>query len=125
MNVTKNKEILIIYNSRKLKDRKAVGYAQSIKNKKIKTIDLQKDRLTETQLKRIAMELDVMLENLIDKQSPTYRKYLRDVNLSGSNILKVLKNHPTMLHSPILLYDEGGEFVDNSYDFIRKDMHFK
>lgn len=124
MNVTKNREVLIIYNSRKLKDRKALGYAQSLKNKKIKTIDLQKDHLTETQLKRIAIELDVPLENLIDRQSPTYRKYLSDINLSGSNILKVLKKHPTILHSPILLYDEGGEFIDSSYDFIRKGMHF-
>jgi len=125
MNVAKDREVLIIYNSSKLKDRKALGYAQSLKNKKIKTIDLQKDHLTETQWKKIAVELDVKLENLIDRQSPSYRKYLRDVNLSGSNILKILKKHPTMIHSPIVLYDKGGEFVDSSYDFIRKDMHFK
>lgn len=97
---------------------------QSLKNEKIKTIDLQRDNLTETRLRRISMELDVMLESLVDNQSPTYRKYLRDVNLSGSNLLKVLKRSPTMLRSPIVLYNKDGEFIDSSYDFIRKGLHF-
>jgi len=119
------KEILIIYNSDKLKDRKALGYAQGQKNKKIKTINVQKDQLSETQLRRIAMELGIELEDLVDKQSSIYKKYFSDADLVGSNIMKALQKYPTMIKSPIVLYDKGGEFIESSYDFIRKGMHFK
>lgn len=124
MNVSP-KEMLIIYNSGKLKDRKTLGYAQALKDVKVKTIDVQKDALTETQLRRIAMDLDVQPEKLIDKQSASFRKHMTGVNVSDSNISKILRKYPTMIHTPIVLYDKGGDFVDNSYYFVRKGMQFK
>ena len=47
-------ELTLIYHSDKQADKKARGYVESLQGFKIKTIDLAKESLTETQLAEIA-----------------------------------------------------------------------
>ena len=47
-------EITLIYNSSNIQDRQALAYALSLRKHKIKTIDIQHNKLTETQLKSAA-----------------------------------------------------------------------
>ncbi len=124
MKVTKN-EILFIYNSSNIQDRQALAYALSLKWQKVKTIDVQNNTLTQTQLKSIANTMDKSPEDLIDKNSTKYLRYFFNSDLSQKEILKTLQANPSMLNTPIMLKEDGGMFVDNFYQLTEKDLNFK
>jgi arsenate reductase-like glutaredoxin family protein len=91
----------------------------------VKAIDVQKSLLTETQLMSIANKLEVEPEDLIDRQSTFYLRYYFDAELSQKEALKVLKQNPAMINTPIVLYKGGADFVGTNYDFANKDLNFK
>ena len=124
MKVAKN-EILFIYNSSNIQDRQALAYALSLKWQKVKTIDVQNNTLTQTQLKSIANTMDKNPEDLIDKNSTKYLRYFFNSDLSQKEILKTLQANPSMLNTPIMLKEDGGMFVDNFYQLTEKDLNFK
>jgi arsenate reductase-like glutaredoxin family protein len=107
MKVSKN-EILLIYNSNNLQDRHAYGYAQSLRDYSLKTIDVHKDELSETQIKTIANMLEVEPEDLIDQQSSKFQREYADKDISSKEILTILKKNPVMINTPIVLYEDHG-----------------
>jgi|SRR5690606_8338917 arsenate reductase len=120
MDITDN-EILLIYNSEKLSDRKALGYAKSLRGYKVKERDIVRDALTETQLKEVANRLGVLPNELVDRESDVYRDKFRDVNVSENDLLIALKNEPDLLRTPIALYADHAEFV-GPYTFVKRGM---
>jgi arsenate reductase-like glutaredoxin family protein len=120
-----NNELILIYNSSNLHDRETVAFAKSLKHHEVKAIDVQKSLLTETQLMSIANKLEVEPEDLIDRQSTFYLRYYFDAELSQKEALKVLKQNPAMINTPIVLYKGGADFVGTNYDFANKDLNFK
>jgi len=123
MKIAKN-EIALIYNSNNIQDRQALAYALSLKNRKVKTIDIQQNKLTETQLKSIANALDKNPDGLIDKHSTKYLRYFTDKDLSQKEILKTLKANPSMLNTPILMHQKGAAFIDSHHTLVKKELTF-
>jgi len=124
MNVSKN-EILLIYNSTQLQDRKALAYAKSVKDFDVKEIDLHNNRLTESQLKQLSQQLEVDPKELVDTQSTKFLRYFTQSDLSNKSTLKVLKKNPTMLKTPIAIYDDHADFIGSPNEFIKKEMQVK
>lgn len=124
MKASKN-ELILIYNSGNIQDRKALAYAISLKRRKIKAFDVQHNSLTETQLKSIANSMEVPPEELLDKHSTKYLKYFVDTDLSQKEVLKALKQNPAMLNTPIVVHEKGADFVDNFYQLVQKDLTFQ
>lgn len=121
MKVTKS-EILLIYNSSSIQDRAALAYAKSLKNHDLRGFDLQKNAMTETQLKQIAKLLAVKPKELIDTKSAKYLRYFLNTELSQKGILKVLKQNPGMIKTPIAVYNDHAQFISTPYEFIKSDM---
>ena len=55
-------ELTLIYHSDKADDKKARAFVESVTDYKVKTLDLKKESLTETQLVQIANKMDVKIE---------------------------------------------------------------
>lgn len=115
-------EIKLIYNSSRMEEKRAVGYAEALKDHKLQTIDITKEHITETQLAELADQLGVNVRELIDEQSALYKDNFADKDFEDGEILRVLVQNLEMLKTPIALKDEKAFFVTSSYDFIKQDM---
>ena len=60
------RELTLIYHSGKTDDKKARAYVESLPTLAIKTLDLAKEKITETQLARIADKMQMTIEELVD-----------------------------------------------------------
>ncbi|HEY8512746.1 MAG TPA: hypothetical protein VIL31_12390 [Cyclobacteriaceae bacterium] len=120
MDITDN-EMLLIYNSEKLSDRKALGYAKSLRGYVVKERDIARDALTELQLKEVANRLGISPTEMIDRESDVYQDKYRDTAVSENDLLIALKNEPDLLRTPIAVYSESAEFVD-PYTFVKRGM---
>lgn len=121
MKAQKN-EIKLIYNSSRMEERRAVGYAETLKHHKLQTIDITREHITETQLAELADQLGVNVLELVDEQSALYEDTFADKDFEDGEILRVLVQNLEMLKTPIALKDEKAFFVTASYDFIKQDM---
>ena len=116
-------EITLIYHSDKPDDRKALGYSQSIQAFVLKTLDLRKDSITQTQLAEVADKLGISVHELID---PTYSDRAGDANvesMSDGDILRLLTHEPTLIHTPILIVGKKAFRYNSSYELISENGH--
>jgi arsenate reductase-like glutaredoxin family protein len=121
MKAQKN-EIKLIYNSSRMEEKRAVGYAEALKDHKLQTIDVTREHITETQLAELADQLGVEVRELVDEQSALYKDNFAGKDFEDGEILRVLAQNLEMLKTPIALKDEKAFFVTASYDFIKQDM---
>jgi arsenate reductase (glutaredoxin) len=121
MKALKN-EIKLIYNSSRMEEKRAVGYAEALKDHKLLTIDVTKENITETQLAELADQLGVNVKQLVDEQSALYMDEYADKDFEDAELLRVLSQNLEMLKTPIALKDGEASFVTASYDFIKQDM---
>lgn len=115
-------EILLIYDSNDIQDRKALGYAKSLKHHAVKEIDVQKNTLTELQFEMLADKFDLDPYELIDDKSEVFKEKYADSDLEPSDILKIMKNNPEMIKTPIAVYHDNGRIMGSAYEFIKDDM---
>ena len=115
-------EILLIYDSNDLQDREALGYAQTLQHHKLKELDVSKETLTELQLEILSDKFGAKPRDLIDKTSEYYKEHYADKDVDREDILKIIKNNPGLLNTPIAVYKGKAHFLDSPYDFIRKDL---
>lgn len=115
-------EIKLIYNSSRMEEKRAVGYAEALKDHKLQTIDVTREHITETQLAELADQLGVEIRELVDEQSALYKDNFADKDFEDGELLRVLSQNMEMLKTPIALKDERAFFVTASYDFIKQDM---
>jgi arsenate reductase-like glutaredoxin family protein len=118
----KENEIIFIYNSEKFRDREAYGYIKSVKDYKVKEIDLSRDQVTETQLLDVADRLEVSPAQLMDKQSDVYVNEYKDKDLGTEDVLTAIRQKPDLLHTPIALYSDKAYLVKTPYDLVKKGM---
>jgi arsenate reductase-like glutaredoxin family protein len=114
-------EITLIYHSEKADDRKALGYADSITAFALKTLDLRRESLTETQLAEIAEKLGTSIRSLIDV---TYSDRVNPAALKDMNdadILNLLVHEPILLGTPILIVGKKAFRYDSSYQLISEN----
>ncbi len=115
----KHNEILLIYNSSDVQEKKAHGYFQGLSDLALKVLDLKYDQLTERQIIEIADKLGVSLEEMIDPGEISEEKIAQD------DIPRYLANDLPKLRTPIALYHNRAEFVESPYHFVNKDMQSK
>lgn len=114
-------ELTLIYHSSKPDDKKTRAYVESITSFAIKTLDIHRQSLTETQLAEIAVKMDGTIHDLID---PTYEDQAGSVEvgkMSDADILTMLRQQPILLHTPILIIGKAAFRYTSSYDMIREN----
>ncbi len=109
-------EYLLIYNSSDLQDREAAGYLRTLNTVKVNEQDISKDMLTETQLIKAAKLLNVEIISLLDSDKNISDDYSTD------EILKLLRNQPSLLNTPFILSQERSFFVDSPLNLIKEQL---
>lgn len=117
-------ELTLIYHSEKSDDKKARGYVEALEGLTIKTLDLAKEKITETQLAEIADKLGTGIEDLLD---PTFDDHI-SVHKEGlkmmdrQSMLTLLSNDPKLISTPIALVGDKAYKVGSGYEFIKEKM---
>ncbi|NOT76067.1 MAG: hypothetical protein HOP08_14165 [Cyclobacteriaceae bacterium] len=117
-------ELTFIYHSDKNDDKKARAFIETIQTYKVKTLDLKKEALTETQLAEIATKMNVNVKALID---PTYKDRFESSNpkmmngMSDNDLLITLKHEPILLNTPITIIGKKAYTYASAYDLLNKN----
>lgn len=118
-------ELTLIYHSDKADDKKARAFVESVTDYKVKTLDLKKESLTETQLAQIANKMDVKIEMLID---PTYKDRLpsKDLNTIGAvsdmDLLTIMTREPILINTPITIIGKRAYQYASATELLNKNM---
>lgn len=118
-------EIKFIYNSSQIKEREAYGYAKSLDQHYINAIDLDKEFLTERQWAELAKKLNVQVKDLIDQNNDYYQDILQDKDFDEHDLLRLMKDHPQIIKTPIIDSAKFARFIKSPYDFNEMDMAFE
>jgi arsenate reductase-like glutaredoxin family protein len=117
-------ELTLIFNSDKVADKKARGYVEALQGFTLKTIDLSKETITETQLAEIADKLNCAIEDMLD---PTYDDHIsvhtEGLKLMDRQSLLTLMTHDTkLINTPIAIIGKHAYKFGSGYDFIKEKM---
>lgn len=99
-------ELTLIYHSDKADDKKARAFIEAITDYVVKTLDLKRESLTETQLAEIADKMNVRIETLVDL---TYKdrfqmKGAESIHeVSDADLLTLLAQIPVLIKTPITI----------------------
>ena len=78
----------------------------------INDVDVTKNMPNQRQLIEIIDKLGRRAEDLVDKDSTTFKGKFHDVNLEEEEWLKALVANPEMLYTPIVFLGDRGMIVD-------------
>jgi arsenate reductase-like glutaredoxin family protein len=118
------REMTLIYHSDKEDDKKARGYVESLKGYAVKTLDLSKESLTETQIAQLADKMNMGIEELID---PTYDDHI-SVHKEGlklmdrQEMLTLMRHDPKLISTPILVVGDKAYKYGTAYELLKEDM---
>jgi arsenate reductase-like glutaredoxin family protein len=117
------RELTLIYHSEKSDDKKARGYVESLPTLAIKTLDLAKEQITETQLAQLADKLEIGIKDLID---PTFDERENTENnkeglkeMDKQEMLTYIKQNPKLLSTPILIIGDRAFKYGSAYELIK------
>lgn len=114
-------ELTLIYHSDKADDKKARAFIESVTDYVVKTLDLKRESLTETQLAEIAGKMNVRIELLIDS---TYKGsfQLEDAEsiheVSDADLLTLLTQIPILIKTPIAIIGKRAYQYTSSNDLL-------
>jgi arsenate reductase-like glutaredoxin family protein len=114
-------ELTLIYHSDKADDKKARAFIETITDYVIKTLDLKRECLTETQLAEIAGKMDVGIELLIDtsyKDSFTGADPESISDVSDADLLTLLTQIPILIKTPIAIIGKRAYQYTSSNDLL-------
>lgn len=106
-----DRQVLIFYKPEEKKDKNTYDLAMQL-SEHIRSINVLKDKITETQLIEVLNKLDRKPTDLVDKSSDTYINKYQNVDLTDDDWLKALIADPEMLFTPIVFYGKRGMLVD-------------
>lgn len=118
-------EILLIYNGRKSHDTKVLGYASAVQKYTVNERNIDKNPLTETQLNQVANDMGLQILDLIDKKSDAYLNEIKDQRFSNEEMMKIVRQHPEILKTPIAMLNNTVFFVHSAYDFVNKGIEIE
>src|SRR5688572_30226712 len=118
------RELTLIYHSEKTDDKKARGYVESLRLA-IKTLDLAKESLTETQLAQLADKMELPIASLLDTtyydgSNTNDKKDLK--KMDATQLLTFIKRNPMILQTPILIIGDRAYKYGTGYHLIKDDM---
>ena len=97
------RELTLIYNGENSDHKKTLAYAQSLA-KKINKQEINSVRVSDTLFHMAFESLGVNGKSVINKADPVYQRDYRGKDLTPSEWLAMLKQHPHLLQSPIAIY---------------------
>ena len=112
-------ELLFIYNSMFFRDKRALGYVQTLDGYQLREWDLARERLTPLQIVQLADHLKIKVIHLLDQGSQLFKKVLKDKNAEESDLIQIMSRNPEVLNTPIALYEDRGVFVTDSFSLIK------
>lgn len=118
-------ELTLIYHSDKGDDKKARAFVESVTEYKVKTLDLKKNCITETQLAEIADKMGVKIEMLFD---PTYQDRFKSQEplvanaVTDSDLLAILAHEQILIKTPIAIIGKKAYQYDSANEIINKIM---
>ncbi|HET8859747.1 arsenate reductase family protein [Marivirga sp.] len=118
-------EFKFIYNSTQIKEREAYGYAKSLDQHYINPIDLDNETITERQWAEIATKLNVSVQDLLDENNDYYKDKIEGKDFDDNDLLQLLKEHPQLIKTPIIVSDKTAKFIKSPFDFNEMDMAFE
>lgn len=119
-------EITLIYHSDKNEDRKMLAFVETISTYKIKSLDLKRTLLTETQMAEIAVKMNKPISDLLDD---TYMnaiangkgiQYLKA--MSCADILKLIIQNPSFLVTPILIIGQKAYPYASAFAMLKESF---
>jgi len=118
------RELTLIYHSEKTDDKKARAYVESLPSLAIKTLDLARDKVTETQLAQIADKMQVPIGELVDitydDQSTSPQKTESIKEMDRGELLILIIHNPKLLATPILIIGDRAYKYATSYHLINE-----
>ena len=115
------RELTLIYHSEKTDDKKARAYVESFPSLTIKTLDLARENVTETQLAQIADKMQVPIEELVDitydDRSTEVRQTENIKQMDSAELLILIRHNPKLLATPILIIGHKAYKYANSLPF--------
>jgi arsenate reductase len=120
------RELTLIYHSEKSDDKKARGYVQSLRGVTIKTLDIARETITETQLAQLADKIEIPIEELIDvtydDRADTENNKAGLKQMDRTEILTMIKQNPKLLCTPIVIIGDRAYKYGSAYHLIKDDM---
>lgn len=119
-------EITLIFHSDKDKDKKMRAFVETISTFKIKTLDLKRESLTETQLAEIANKMKVEVKDLIDE---SYLDAIdgeargSETSMSSNDILTLISKNHKLLETPILIIGKEAYHYDSAYTILEERLN--
>lgn len=118
-----SRELILIFHSEKVDDKRARGYVESLPTLVVRTLDLANESITEVQLAQLADKLEVDIEGLID---PVYDKRPKDLKakhelneLDRQKMLTFIRHNPILLSTPILIMGDRAYKYSSDYQLTR------
>ena len=118
------RELTLIYHSEKTDDKKARAYVESLPSLAIKTLDLARDKVTETQLAQIADKMQVPIGELVDTtyddRSTSAQETESIKQTDSAELLILIRHNPKLLATPILIIGGRAYKYSTSYHLINE-----
>ncbi len=118
------RELTLIYHSEKTDDKKARAYVESFPSLTIKTLDLAREKVTETQLAQIADKMQVPIEELVDitydDRSTAARQTENIKQMDSAELLILIRHNPKLLATPILIIGDKAYRYATAYHLINE-----
>ena len=116
-------ELTLIYHSDKAEDKKALAFVESVTDYTVKTLDLKKQSLTETQLAEIAGKMGLGIKDLVDT---TYKDRVEtedanSFNVSDTDLLTLLTHEPILINTPIAIIGAWAYQYSSAYDLLTRN----
>ena len=117
------KELTLIYHSDKAEDKKARAFIETVAGYAVKTLDLKRDHLTQTQLAEIADKMSVDIKSLFnatyaDKFSSKSRPDIASAN--DSDLLTILVHDPILINTPITIIGSKAYSYGSAYELLTR-----
>ena len=113
---TNKRMIKLYYSSESSTGKQTLGYIDDSEKDQL-AIDIQKTNVTGTQWKEIAEKLGKSIGDLVDKEHPSFTDlYSEQTQLTETDWIKVLNNHPEVLSDPILIVGTKFYQIENPSD---------
>ena len=120
----KPRELTLIYHSEKTDDKKARAYVESLPTLAIKTLDLAREKVTETQLAQIADKMQLPIDELVDitydDRSTAARQTGNIKQMDSGELLILIRHNPKLIATPILIIGDKAYKYATSYHLINE-----
>lgn len=117
----KSNELTLIFHSDKDQDKKARAFVETLSRYKVKTLDLKREKLTETQLAEIAGKMDADIRKLVDATylDTTGSEKTNDIMAMHDNdLLLLMKEQPMLINTPIIIIGTQAYQYHSAYDLL-------